>query len=91
MLLPLQRKLRLDVNLLLHDPVHITLHLGLELRQQRLDRRMKSSNLVLRRLDLVVEIPRPKPALTDAPARLMRTTINLEEARNSLGVIDGEL
>jgi hypothetical protein len=42
----LQRKFRLNVNLLFHDPVHSTLHLGLELHRQRLDRRMNSSDLV---------------------------------------------
>jgi hypothetical protein len=53
---------------------------------------MKSSGLVQRRLDLVVEISGLKPSLTDAPARLTRRpTASPGKARNSPAAIDGEL
>jgi hypothetical protein len=48
-LLPLRRKLRVDLDFLLRDPVRNALYRGLKLRRQRLD-------LLLRRLDLVVDL-----------------------------------
>jgi hypothetical protein len=56
LLLSLQRKLRVDLSLFSRDPARNTSHLGFELRRQRLDRRMKSSDLLLRRLNLIVDL-----------------------------------